>query len=189
MVTNSRLFSSIAKLTTVNSSFGSSTTMQQHQEQYFISCNNAGENQLNLLNMMSTRPMQTRSTPMFTSKTAGVGIINSVQPKAPVPVTPTSTPPIRFNQSSRRQDDVISPSPLTTKAQQRYYEDSTWRMYDRIQASRPTQQGVSSRSSMSSLPRYPPKHLHEPPLGGSATADFAPSGGDEDNELIFDLEL
>ena len=163
----------------------------QQEQQYFIPLN-GDNNNLNLVSMISVRPRQA-STPMFTTKRSGVGIdSNYGQPKQaqPTMVTPTSTPPIRFHQSSmRREDDIISPSPLATEAQRRYYEDSTWRMYDRIQASRPSQQPTRP-SSMASLPRYPPKHLHERLNGGQDGADHtSPYGGDDEDELIFDLEL
>ena len=140
-----------------------------------------------------------------------------------VTITPTSTPPVRVisrrDQQRRRMDRYygdsyskqLSPSPLTTETQKRYYEDSTWRMYDRIKSSRPItlkssvqllpphsmSSGASSArhqtSSFAAFPRFSQRQrMMEDPiqeaLNISLEGDHQPEDEDEE-ELIFDLEL
>ncbi|CAB9530351.1 expressed unknown protein [Seminavis robusta] len=160
-----------------------------------------------MANRMEAPRAQLVSTPSMASRPSsrGVGIVAlSPKPMVVAPVTPTSTPPIRV--STTRRGDGISPSPLTSEDQKRYYESSTWRMFDRIQASRPAKQQpmippansltsiLSVRSAMATLPRYPPKHLSR----GYHQESFAERyhqetpavvQSDADDELIFDLEL
>lgn len=141
---------------------------------------------------------QSPSTTRLASK--GMGISGYPKsPKTAVTVTPTSTPPIRVSPSTRR--NMMSPSPLTTQAQKQYYEDSTWRMYDRIQASRsaPTANKqylippVSRpTSSMASMPRYSQPYDKSHRLASEEAgegSDVVVDDHDDDEELIFDLEL
>jgi hypothetical protein len=143
---------------------------------------------------------------------------NSRSPKNTVAatVTPTSTPPIRVTSPSSNRTRQghhhvsLSPSPLTTQAQKKYYEDSTWRMYDRIQSSRPPKHclipPMSSLSSaaggrpsaMSSLPRFNQRPSSSEDsclmmMGGCGDHEFVSSNRsgqeDDDEELIFDLEM
>lgn len=135
-----------------------------------------------------------------------------------VTITPTSTPPVRVisqkEQQRRRMDryygkssSQLSPSPLTTETQKRYYEDSTWRMYDRIQSSRPItlkncmqllppqSSDFSSQrqtSSFASFPRFTQSQGMEGQINEALTMaqeHQEDQPGDHDEELIFDLEL
>lgn len=146
------------------------------------------------------QPLHTR--PIVRGQSRGVGIAAlSPKPSVVAPVTPISTPPIRV---STRRGDGLSPSPLTTEDQKRYYDTSTWRMYDRIQASRPAKQpllppanslstAITLRNAMA-LPCYPARHMirgqhEENAFEGYHPNDFMLVHGDPDEELIFDLEL
>jgi hypothetical protein len=138
----------------------------------------------------------------MTGQSRGVGIA-ALSPKATVvaSVTPISTPPIRV---STRRGDGLSPSPLTTEDQKRYYDTSTWRMFDRIQASRPAKQlllppanslstVITVRNAMA-LPRYLARHMIRSQNEDSAVDGYHPDDpmlvhSDPDEELIFDLEL
>ena len=133
-------------------------------------------------------------------------------------ITPTSTPPVRVisqgQQQRRRMDQYygksssqLSPSPLTAETQKRYYEDSTWRMYDRIQSSRPitlkncmqllppqSSDAASQRqtSSFASFPRFSQSQAMDDQINEALNIsqeqeELQPE--EEDEELIFDLEL
>ena len=142
--------------------------------------------EISLVDMISVRP-RGRETMVALKPGGGVGIAKQAPPK-PATVTPTSTPPIQFSQTLPRRGEGI-PSPITTETQKRYYEDSTWRMYDRIQASRPSKLSTHGpASSMASFPRFPPTHMTPVPAP-TTDDDYAGAGQDEDEELIFDLEL
>ena len=148
----------------------------------------------------TSRPLVTKGVGF-----SGYNYSTSKSPKATAAtVTPTSTPPIRVSPSTRRKD-IPSPSPLAEQAQKQYYEDSTWRMYDRIQASRPPVLSAvvppkhclippllrPHHSSLSSAPRYTNALKRGP---SEEATEYFPSGDhhrhqDNDDELIFDLEL
>ena len=153
----------------------------------------------------SNRGQALSSRPISSAPSRGVGIASlSPKPVMAATVTPTSTPPIRV--TSTRRGDGLSPSPLTTEDQKRYYDTSTWRMYDRIQASRPAKPLLPPSNSLSAmitvrdamaLPRY--QHSLRPAnrsrqeddsaIEGSHPDDLMRPYGEPDEELIFDLEL
>ena len=146
------------------------------------------------------------SSTTATSRGVGIlptrtGVSSSSAPSATV--TPTSTPPIRVLSRGKRIDGAISPSPLTTESQKRYYEDSTWRMYDRIQASRPitlnnsmlpptsflSRPPANATSSFASFPRFSHRHPNEQRVEDQDEELLEMTDEPEEEELIFDLEL
>lgn len=117
-------------------------------------------------------------------------------------VTPTSTPPIRVLKQRRRDAEElygVSPSPPSTENQKKYYEDSTWRMYDRIQASRPiTLKNSLVPPHMDGSAMLPPSQMFASYMRFSQTADqgledliqiASVDDDEEEDELIFDLEM
>jgi len=111
----------------------------QHQQDYFVTMNDcrflpvgvsAKGGKVERSNGRGLEiPQSSLSTPQHAEKYTGHHAV----------VTPPSisTPAIRVIRRRPANGPLDIPSPVAMETQKKYYEDSTWRMYDRIQSSRP----------------------------------------------------